>query len=98
MDQDDAMVAPAASELVDEELDQGHELCLWANELDEARRRGRMQLLKLAMAAWNAIVVAENQAIATANDYGVLYDYGCIDCTIGRLAQRNQGAVSKPIT
>ena len=32
-------MAPAASELVDDELDQGHELCLWADELDEACRR-----------------------------------------------------------
>ena len=79
MDSDDAMVAPAASELVGDELDQDHELCLWGDELGKARRRARMQLLKLAMAAWNANVLAEMKAIATANDYGVFYDYGCID-------------------
>jgi hypothetical protein len=79
MDSDDAMVAPAASELVGDELDQDHELCLWGDELGKARRRARMQLLKLAMAAWNANVLAEMKAIATANDYGILYDYGCID-------------------
>ena len=79
MDSDDAMVAPAASELVGDELDQDHELCLWGDELGNAHRRARMQLLKLAMAAWNANVLAEMKAIATANDYGVFYDYGCID-------------------
>ena len=35
MDPNDAMVAPAASEMVGGELDQGHELCLWADELDD---------------------------------------------------------------
>ena len=82
MDSDDAMVAPAASELVGDELDQDHELCLWGDELGNAHRthrRARMQLLKLAMAAWNANVLAEMKAIATANDYGIFYDYGCID-------------------
>ena len=80
MDSDDAMVG--------DELDQDHELCLWGDELGKARRRARMQLLKLAMAAWDANVLAEVKAIATANhththatanDYGVFYDYGCID-------------------
>ena len=67
MDSDDAMVAPAASELVGDELDQDHELCLWGDELGKAHRRARMQLLKLAMVAWNANVLAEMKAIATAN-------------------------------
>ena len=79
MDPDDAMVAPAASELIDGEIDQGHELCLWGDELDEARRKGRMQLLRLTMAARNAIAVAEMEAIVAANDCGILHDYGCID-------------------
>ena len=79
MDPDDEMVAPAASELVCDELDNDHELCLSANEFDKARRRCRMQLLKLAMAAWNAIAIAEMESIAAANDIGILHDYGCID-------------------
>ena len=51
MDSDDAMVAPAASELVGDELDQDHDLCLWGDELGKARCKARTQLLKLAMAA-----------------------------------------------
>ena len=72
MDSDDAMVALAASELVGDELDQDHELCLWGDELGKARRRAHMQLLKLAMAACNAIAIAEMESIAAANDIGIL--------------------------
>ena len=35
MDPNDAMVAPAASELVGDELDQAYELCFWADELGD---------------------------------------------------------------
>ena len=79
MDPDDAMVAPAASELVGDELDNDHELRLWANEFYKDRRKCRMQLLKLATAACNAIAIAEMESIAAANDIGILHDYGCID-------------------
>ena len=68
MDPDDVMVAPVANELVDDELDQGHELCLWADELDEARRRGRMQLLKLATAAWNAKQLRQQMTMASCTN------------------------------
>ena len=71
-------LAPAASELVGDELDNDHELRLWANEFYKDRRKCRMQLLKLATAACNAIAIAEMGSIAAANGIGMLHDYGCI--------------------